>query len=133
MPAWLQQHLATIGADNPDGISRRARTTHCRKCGAHTMRGLDADQCGIPVTVDVAPIDETGEILAVLTGRNTYRLTWRLNRYELDPREAHHITTVPPNTITVLVEHHCNSAPLPIAKVTRPPRPIVTLTEKAPF
>lgn len=132
--AWLQPILDARGVTNPDGVSRRARVTHCRKCGGHIIRGLDSDPCGMAVTTDVTPIDETGELLAILTGRGTFQLSWRGDRYEVDPRSGGQISHTPPSTITAVAEHRCGAV-LPIAKVTRPPRRIVTLpdSEEPPF
>lgn len=135
IPAWLRDHLKALGLDDSDGTSRRARVTHCRSCGAHVMRGLDADTAGMAATVDIHPLDETGEILAILAGRTTFRVSWRTDHYEVDARDRWQISGTPAGTITVVARHKCNSAPLPIAKTTRPPRRFITMreSEEAPF
>jgi hypothetical protein len=60
--------------------SRNLRTGTCPDCGADVLTGLDADWCGLPVTLDKQPVDELGEALAVLTARRTYDVRSRGGR-----------------------------------------------------
>lgn len=108
------------GLVDEDGTTRRARTLLCRRCGVPIFTGLDADRCAFTVRVDPGPIDARGELVAVMTGRRTYRLSWR-GQYELDPRTEIEIAAQPPTEVEVLAEHRCGQ-PIPVARI-RPPAP----------
>jgi hypothetical protein len=114
-PRWLQGLLEAKGAWNSDGVSRRARATFCRKCGAVVLRGLDFEPAGAAVSVDPTPLDAFGEAMALLHDRRTYWLAWRGDRYEINPRWPEHIRGEPAGTgrHDVLAEHRCHAAPLP--------------------
>lgn len=113
IPTWLRQHLEATGLWNTDGVSRTARPTSCRKCGAIVMRGLDDRVAGLVATADPTPITPLGEALAQLDGRWTYRLSWRAGHYELDDRDEWAIQARPAGTVEVLAQHRCHSPPLP--------------------
>lgn len=109
MPDWLRRHLEASGHLSPDGVTRAARTTHCRRCGAVVMRGLDGDKAAFPATVDPEPLTALGEVLALLAGRGTYELRWVGHRYELDARDQWQIQGRPPAEIHAVAEHACGS------------------------
>lgn len=109
MRAMIPAHLAD--ATSLDRIGRRARHRLCGQCQTVTLVGLDADTCAGEAQVDPHPITAIGEALALLTGRNTYRLR-TAGRLQLDHRTRWHITAEPANTVDVLAEHRCG-APLP--------------------
>ena len=54
MPAWLRRRFE---AENPDGITRKARIGSCRSCAGAVVRGLDADLLAIPVVCDAIAVD----------------------------------------------------------------------------
>lgn len=134
IPAWLQRLLE---AKNPDGITRAVRATYCRGCGAHVMRGLDADVAALPTVVDPTPLDPLGEALALLANRPTYSLRW-VGRYEIDHRLGATIAAHPAGSqpsVDVLAAHACNAASLtahPRGHASRPPR-AKELTDDPPF
>lgn len=128
IPRWLQTHLETIGAANPDGIGRTARITRCRSCHQPVIAGLDADRAAGPATVDPTPLSTLGEALALATGRTTYTLRTQ-PRLQLDHRYAIAIRHNPADHLTnnrdVVADHTCGADPLP----TRPSR--LDQTERA--
>jgi hypothetical protein len=137
IPTWLQTHLETIGRHNPDGISRRARTTLCRNCGQVVLRGLDDDRAALPATCDPHPLEPCGEASALLTGRATYQLTWRGDHYEINRRDALRITGRPAGTDAhVVADHKCHD-PLPpldaSPPVPAPNREEERLDDEPPF
>lgn len=114
MPAWLRQLLISQGHLTSDGAARAAHASFCRRCGAHTMIGLDHDHSALTARCDPQPLNALGEWHALLAGRATYALTRRHTRYELDHREAQHIQAKPAgrpdNHFDVLAEHVCENA-----------------------
>jgi hypothetical protein len=119
IPAWLRRHLDDTGV-TVNGIARRAALHPCPKCGRGVLRGLTAEPCSHVATVDVTPLSNLGEALALTAGRRTYDLAYRTARLELDQRDDFHIEGSPPETPDwwrskgdVLAEHRCNADPLP--------------------
>lgn len=103
---------------NPDGVHRAAHSGHCRHCDAHVFAGLDAEKCALSVLVDSAPLSAVGEVLALMTGRETYSLTWfgSRGRYEIERRDQYNIESQAPGTnvnIDIVAGHQCDSPPLP--------------------
>lgn len=43
-------------------MSRNAKATYCRACGAAVWVGVDADTAGIPVTIDREPMRDAAKI-----------------------------------------------------------------------
>lgn len=111
--------------------TRRARITHCPRCRAVTLRGLDADTAALAATVDPTPIDQLEEARQLLAGRHTYDLNRGDNRLELDHRTSTRIAS--PKRGTVLVEHRCGAPPTPANDPPRPPRPIAADNDRPPF
>jgi len=110
MDKWLVDSLIDKGVLTPGGFGRRAQLKRCSRCGRLTFVGLDDVIMAELATVDVAPLDAMGELLAVLGGLGTWDLSWRGGRYELDRRESHHIAAHPPGTragTDVLNGHRC--------------------------
>jgi hypothetical protein len=129
-------HLLTErGLITTDGITRRARAHLCPTCRQPTIAGLDHDRTAATARCDPQPLNALGELAATLTHRQTYSLTWRYNRWELDPRWPEHITAhpagQPDNHFDVLAEHTCpdntagtppeHTTPSRAAPPTRPP------------
>lgn len=106
-PTWLARHLEATGATNPDGYGRTIRAAICRKCGAHVIRGLDADRAALPTTADPEPITITGELIAIANGLTTYDLVKHSTRPELDHRNQWRISG--PRRNPVLAEHRCGT------------------------
>ena len=109
MDKWLVRHLETTGAMAPGGIMRGARVQRCRKCGAPTFQGLDADVMAATAITDLAPLDALGEVVALTGGLETYSLRFLGGRYELDYRDVEEIRAYPPGTanIDVVAQHRC--------------------------
>jgi len=110
MEKWLLDSLIAKGVLTPAGIGRRAHVRRCRDCGRYTFVGLDDVVMAGVATVDVAPLDALGELLALLCGLTTYDLSWRGDRYEIDRRESHHIRSAPPGSKAgndVVNDHRC--------------------------
>jgi hypothetical protein len=81
-------------------ISTPATAQTCPRCGAPILTALDE---GIPARVDQDPVDNAGEISAILDGRWTFVLT---QFRHLVHRDAHRITAGKPRG-TIHAEHHC--------------------------
>jgi hypothetical protein len=73
----------------------------CLRCGAPTLVGLDDHVAARLATIDPQPLDELGELAAILDGRRTYALErdrrihqrdrWRVGqRLGLDTVHADH-------------------------------------------
>lgn len=133
---WERVHARrrAEGFEDESGYSRRARAGRCDKCRAPIMAGLDGDLLAFTARCDPWPVDAQGELLALLTGRRTYRLRWS-GRYELDPRTVIEIRGASTSDVEVLVEHRCGQ---PIPALTRehpnparrsPPSATTTTTE----
>lgn len=102
--------LIERGLWDEDGIKRKARARHCKRCGAVVMAGLDHDRMALDVYCDPYPINALGEAVALLSDRRSYYLRWLGGEYNLDPRyswdiEAHAAGSQP--NIDVLVNHIC--------------------------
>lgn len=130
LPDWLRAHLANIGADNPDGVTRSARLGTCRDCGRRVIRGLDDDRCAMAATADPHEIDAAGEYLALRIGLATYSLRRTTSAsgkaaWNIDPRTRWVIEGGKPGA--VVAQHRCGIAIPPAAQSRLPawhaPRP----------
>ena len=117
----LAAHLTAVTAQDPgSGNSDRARPRRCPACNAPVLVGLDDTICAFRAVVDPTPLDRAGEVAALITGRDTYRLTdppqQRLRR-----RDRWQILGRPADTTTVLPAHACGAplAPMPTPAVDR--------------
>jgi hypothetical protein len=104
------------------GITRRAHPHRCPKCGAWTVRGLDADWAATDAICDPIALSPLGEALAYLRPPQrfqgqTYALV-RLARYELERRDAGRIAGSPAGSPRqdVLRSHLCHDRPLSAAE-----------------
>lgn len=124
IPRWLQAHLEATGRWDTDGVRRAVAARLCPTCGRRILTGLDDDRTAWPARVDPTPLDPTGEALAQLTGRATYALARRGDRYELDHRDASAIRHQPAGsgTFDVVAAHHCHAASLPEVESVHRPR-----------
>ena len=111
----LAAHIAAVTAQDPgSGNSDRARPRRCPACHAPVLIGLDDIICAVRAVADPTPLDRAGEVAALITGRDTYRLTdppqQRLRR-----RDRWQIAGRPADTTTVLPAHACGAplAPMP--------------------
>lgn len=129
-PDWLRAHLADLGLDNPDGISRAAHLAACPDCGRRVLRGLDDDRCAGVATVDPDEIDHIGEYLALKIGLLTYSIRRSASaggkrQWNLDWR-SHQETRFTPNA-PVVAQHKCGMkippAANPIGIPAPPPHP----------
>jgi hypothetical protein len=101
------------------------------------MRGIDAPFGGMSRDVEPAPLSRLGEALALMSGRRTYTLAWRGDRYEIDHRHREQIAGSPAESragVDVVVEHLCRAEELPTgeSRITLP-RPAGVLPEEPPF
>jgi hypothetical protein len=123
IPAWL---LAKQG-----GILRTAHLSQCPKCRAPILRGLDAERAALLATVDIKPIDEIGEVIALTQGRHTYDLVGSRDRKELEYRYEWNIKSK--RRYPVHAAHKCGTPPLPAP----PPPPakyvLETADDRPPF
>lgn len=121
--------LAQIRAEARAG-SRAAHWTRCRRCAAVVLRGLDADRCALTAHTDPEPIDEIGELAAILTGRATYD-RWQTNdRIELNRRNQSNIAGE--RRVDVVVEHVCGQR-IPGIPSRKKPMPSRERTADVPF
>ena len=92
----------------------------CRHCHAPVLTGQDSPTAGITVTLDPQPVDNLGEVLALLQGRRTFAVSTvnqsGNHRRVFDERTASWIRTGRP-IAPVHPEHRCNQ-PLPTAAST---------------
>lgn len=100
IPAWLQR---TQG-----DAYRSVRLRLCPHCRAPILAGLDADICALSVRVDMTPINEMGEAIALLAGRRTYDLTGDGSGKRLYLREEEHIKNG--RRSVVLPAHRCGQS-----------------------
>jgi hypothetical protein len=108
-----RRRLEAIRANSVDGFARSARSTSCRQCGRPVMAGLDDDMCALSVVVDTYPLSAAGEVVALMSGRRTYSLTWAGGRYEIDRRDEYRIDGNPPGAranVDVVVNHECGTS-----------------------
>jgi hypothetical protein len=118
----LAAHLAAVTAQDPgSGNSDRARPRRCPACNAPVLIGLDDTLAAFRAVVDPTPLDRAGEVAALLTDRDTYRLT-DPPRVSLRRRDRWQIQGRPADTTTVLPAHACG-APLgqPVAPTSQEP------------
>lgn len=111
-----QRAIDTLGYG--PGITRRAHPHRCHKCGAMTVRGLDADVAATDAICDPIPLSPLGEALAYLRPAQrfqgqTYALV-HLSRYELERRDAAIIAYKPAGSPRqdVLRSHVCDDRAL---------------------
>lgn len=133
IPAWLERHLTALGRWDADGIGRRANARMCRSCGARILAGLDAERCAFAVTVDPMPVDALGEMQALISGRRTFRLQYKADRWEIDHRTEFDIQRSPPHEVHVLVEHECGQPISGNGPPIKNPRPRAIEYLEVPF
>lgn len=96
--------------------------TRCPHCAAEVLRGVDADVAGIPVVVDVDPVDQLGEFLALMSGRRTFVYAQRGGKMVVRDRSAGSIGLNPSTEVMVLAAHACWK---PLGTPLPPPAPDV--------
>lgn len=90
---------------------RTVKTYKC-KCGADCLRGDDDDRISITATVDIEPIDQFEEMLAVIDGRMTFDIqpakgkSAKPGTFVLNWRD-HWTIAAGKCRYPVLVEHQC--------------------------
>lgn len=98
-------------------MTRAAAATYCQRCWTYTLTGLDADRCALVAVVDNSPLTRTGELLAVLAGRQVYS---RDLAGALDRRDRFALRS--PSRDPVHASHDC-ATPLPASWLAPPPPP----------
>lgn len=89
---------------------RQCKPYVCPRCRAQCLRGDDHDRCALVATVDTAPVDALGEVMAILSGLATFTIepTRGMNSkpdvFELFHRSWWHYAT---HDHPILVEHRC--------------------------
>ena len=124
MPDHLVTHLIATGVLTPDGVTRRARPRPCPRCQPLVLVGLDHARCALPPTTNPTPLTPAGELAALLTGRETYKLTPNRNAYELNWRDQHSIRAKPAGTLhgaDIVATHQCGAPELDAAPSRIPP------------
>lgn len=107
MNPQLAAILKTQGHMSSRGTTRRATTQPCPHCHQPTITGLDADRCAITARCNPNPLTPLQEAHALLNKQQTWTLTTRAGRPQLDPRHQWNRPSKPANTHTVLTEHKC--------------------------
>lgn len=115
MEPYVRAYLEMVGAIGPDGIGLRVQVSKCPGCGRSVLRGLDSRTAAVTVTADPAPIDATGQVLALLHGLSTYRLVPHEGSSSygrrLSPRRSWHIAH-DDGRHPVVSSHDCTKSPL---------------------
>ncbi len=110
MPPWLRSMLEAKGVISAQGLTSKARIHTHRPCGIPTLAGFDNHTAALDAWCDLAQLSPTGEALALLDNRRTYRL-W--NGTELRRRDRWTIPGHPPTeNLPVFAEHRCHQ-PIP--------------------
>ena len=94
---------------------RGIHATRCATCRQPILTGLDNDQLAIQANIDWTPLDETGELQALLAGRRTYRLERQTGgNPKLTRRAAKHIRARRKHwqRYDIVPAHRCGSPPL---------------------
>ncbi|MEU8035694.1 hypothetical protein [Streptosporangium sp. NPDC049078] len=123
IPAWL---LARTG-----GNLRAASISLCARCSKPILRGLDDERAALPARVDITPVDEFGEALALIQGRMTYDLIGGAQKKELELRYEWHINK--PRRYPVHAAHKCWTPPLATAPSQVPAILTEAETDDIPF
>lgn len=122
--------LVKAGVVRADGVSRRVTWSRCPGCGDAILRALDGDIVAVAVSLDVGPVDNLGEAIAVGAGLRTFDMVRLLhkkeNSYCVEPRRAYHIMR-DNRRYPVYVEHRCG---LSIPKV---PIELKQWSDECPF
>lgn len=74
LPELLVRRLAETTGQGIKGRVQREAVTARHRCGGLVVVGLDDEAMAWPAYVDPIPLTQVGEALALLAGRNTYRL-----------------------------------------------------------
>ena len=103
--------LANLKAFAKRPTTRGVTANRCRQCRAPILTGVDADECGWHRAVDWTPLDQTGELLALLAGRPTFALTLQpAGNPKLARRTAIDIKRGPGVALHDIVpEHRCHA------------------------
>jgi hypothetical protein len=109
-------------------MSRRAVDTFCAQCWTYTLTGADGDRCALNATVDNSPLSRTGELLAVVAGRQVYALDIAGALHRRDRWSIRTESTREP----VLAAHVCDQ-PLPAAWLAPRPTATAPTSTEVPF
>jgi hypothetical protein len=103
----------------------------CPRCRASTLKGLDGEVAAFSVMTEVDPVDERGEFLALMSGRDTFTHRMVGKKMQLRWRSAGMIKAFPPSQYRVLAEHRCGQ---PLGVPAPPPQPVpITFLDTGPF
>lgn len=113
----------------------RAASPRMCRCGALVLVGPDADRGAGIATVDLTPLDPTGEALAVLAGRATYAATRPGNSVILTRRSKYQSLPALSIPCDIYPAHQCGNAIQDHLAPTRLVRPTTrkNADEPAPF
>jgi len=123
MQPWLVDKLDGDGVlDKNTRLTHKPRPRRCLQCGVPVLAAMD--DLGQPAYLEPVPVNNAGELKALMTGRPTYAL----DHGAIYTRNHWHIRGRPADTEPTYAEHACG-APLP----SRPPRPRPAATDHPPF
>ena len=109
-------------------MNRAVIQGRCQRCRADVLLGYDADTAALLAVVDNAPLTRSGELLAVVAGRLTYRLDIAGH---LHHRRWLRIKT--PAVGQTLAQHRCGEAIPSHWRQPPKPQPMPTNTTEVPF
>ena len=117
----LAAHIAaTTGQDHrTPGGADRAVAQRCPRCHVLTLVGLDAEVAALSVRIDPGALTVRDEATALLSGRRTFALHRRADRWVIRHRDRWAIAGHPPGAAHVTAEHRCGAVLQPPPTVDR--------------
>lgn len=111
----VQRALVTQGVMTETGLTRKARTHHCRRCHVPALACIDAN--GMDAWTWPDPTTVLGELLAWASGLRTWHRA--ISGDGLIVRDAHVIAAKPADVVDVHVQHVCGHTPPPVKACAR--------------
>jgi hypothetical protein len=109
----LQLISTRQGVNYSSGFASVAKLRRCGRCGGTVLKGLDDEWCAGEATAEPVIVTESGEALALLEGRSSYRLLGAtLKTLKLFYRNAAEIAYGHLPGWRVVVDHRCDR-PIP--------------------
>lgn len=102
----LKRALIAKSVITETGLTRKARTRHCR-CGLAVIACID--DLGLDAIAWPTPTTTLGELVAALAGLRTWHHA--ASSEALIARGPHTIRAKPADTVRVLVQHRCGDPP----------------------
>ncbi|MFK5257405.1 hypothetical protein [Propionibacterium freudenreichii] len=126
--------LATLKTLVKRATTRGVTANRCRRCHAPILTGVDADECGWHRAVDWTPLDQNGELLALLAGRPTFTITLQpAGNPKLTKRTAIAIKRGPGVALHDIVPEHRCHATLPTTPSQLTTKPATRRNDPPPF